>query len=129
LKVKWLAIAEFLFFLYEVIVLPMPLKFLPLVSILNLVLICGDLIAGQFRKIRKPNIRGARWKAQTQPRARPSTFTSDVGSGNSFTERKCSVCGKSAAEHPELEFRYCSRCSGMHCFCEEHINAHVHFGE
>jgi len=31
--------------------------------------------------------------------------------------------------NPELEFRYCSRCSGYHCFCEEHINSHVHFTE
>ena len=30
---------------------------------------------------------------------------------------------------PTLEFRYCSRCQGYHCFCAEHINHHTHFTE
>ena len=32
-------------------------------------------------------------------------------------------------ENPELEFRYCSRCVGYHCFCQDHIFSHVHFTE
>ena len=43
--------------------------------------------------------------------------------------RKCAVCGRTDADHPELEFRYCSRCAGFHCFCAEHINNHIHFTE
>ena len=42
---------------------------------------------------------------------------------------KCSVCGHTDASHPDLQFRYCSRCAGYHCFCEEHIFNHVHFTE
>jgi len=41
--------------------------------------------------------------------------------------RKCAVCGKTDADNPDLEFRYCSRCNGYHCFCMEHINNHTHF--
>ena len=40
---------------------------------------------------------------------------------------KCAVCGRTDADHPELEFRYCSRCEGYHCFCEDHIFNHEHF--
>lgn len=40
---------------------------------------------------------------------------------------KCDVCGRTDADHPELEFRYCSRCSGYHCFCQDHIFNHEHF--
>ena len=43
--------------------------------------------------------------------------------------RKCAVCGKTDAEFPDLEFRYCSKCAGYHCFCSEHINSHIHFTE
>ena len=43
--------------------------------------------------------------------------------------RKCAVCGRTDADNPGLEFRYCSRCQGYHCFCEEHINNHIHFTE
>lgn len=42
---------------------------------------------------------------------------------------KCTVCGKTDAEFPDLEFRYCSRCAGYHCYCMEHINNHVHITE
>ena len=42
---------------------------------------------------------------------------------------KCSVCGRTDTEYPGLEFRYCSRCAGYHCFCIDHINNHIHFTE
>jgi len=42
---------------------------------------------------------------------------------------KCAVCGRTDTEWPDLEFRYCSRCQGYHCFCQEHIFNHVHFTE
>ena len=28
--------------------------------------------------------------------------------------------------NPELEFRYCSKCKGYYCYCEDHINNHTH---
>ena len=40
---------------------------------------------------------------------------------------KCEVCGRTDADHPALEFRYCSKCQGYHCFCSDHIFNHVHF--
>jgi len=39
---------------------------------------------------------------------------------------KCAVCGRTDTDHPELEFRYCSKCNGYYCYCMEHINNHVH---
>lgn len=39
---------------------------------------------------------------------------------------KCTVCGRTDVSNPELEFRYCSRCSGYHCYCEDHISNHTH---
>ncbi len=39
---------------------------------------------------------------------------------------RCTVCGRTDATNPELEFRYCSRCQGYHCYCEEHISNHIH---
>ena len=40
---------------------------------------------------------------------------------------RCEVCGRTDADHPELEFRYCSKCQGYHCFCSDHIFNHQHF--
>ena len=42
-----------------------------------------------------------------------------------YTHR-CTVCGRTDISNPELEFRYCSRCNGYHCYCKDHINSHSH---
>ena len=39
---------------------------------------------------------------------------------------KCTVCGRTDVSDPELEFRYCSKCNGYYCYCEDHINNHTH---
>ena len=39
---------------------------------------------------------------------------------------KCTVCGRTDTDYPDLEFRYCSRCNGYYCYCQDHINNHVH---
>ena len=40
---------------------------------------------------------------------------------------KCAVCGRTDTDYPDLQFRYCSKCVGYHCFCQDHIFNHVHF--
>ena len=42
---------------------------------------------------------------------------------------KCAVCGKTDTDYPDLQFRYCSKCAGYHCYCQDHIFTHVHFTE
>lgn len=38
----------------------------------------------------------------------------------------CFVCGKTDKSHPQLDFRYCSKCAGDQCYCPEHIQNHAH---
>ncbi len=47
-------------------------------------------------------------------------------SGQPPYRHKCTVCGRTDAQYPALEFRYCSHCNGYYCYCEDHINNHVH---
>ena len=42
---------------------------------------------------------------------------------------KCAVCGVTDTMEPDMEFRYCSKCDGYHCYCINHINNHVHIHE
>ena len=42
---------------------------------------------------------------------------------------KCCVCGKTDTDYPDMAFRYCSKCAGYHCYCQDHIFSHVHFTE
>ena len=47
-------------------------------------------------------------------------------SGQAGYRHKCAVCGITDADHPDMEFRYCSKCDGYFCYCMDHINSHVH---
>lgn len=39
---------------------------------------------------------------------------------------KCAVCGRTDEDHPELEFRYCSKCNGSYVYCNDHLFTHEH---
>lgn len=38
----------------------------------------------------------------------------------------CFACGKTDRTHPQLDFRYCSKCVGDQCYCPEHLRSHPH---
>lgn len=39
---------------------------------------------------------------------------------------KCSVCGITDRDDPDMEFRYCSKCDGHYEYCSTHIFDHEH---
>ena len=39
---------------------------------------------------------------------------------------RCAVCGRTDKDHPELEFRYCSKCNGNFEYCQDHLFTHEH---
>lgn len=105
----------------------------PLIGLLNYFLFfapdMGNLLPLSWRvKLRRRRSR----KKQPQssgPKVVPFTPPARQGAADKsslpYTHR-CTVCGRTDAEFPDLEFRYCSRCQGYHCYCEDHISNHVH---
>lgn len=122
IKVKWLAYLDAALFVLAVVTLPFPIDLLPVVAVLNYLVFCGDWLFDYFR----PN--HIRQRQKTVNFKREARRINREQSSKPYNH-KCAVCGKTDAEHPELEFRYCSRCAGYHCFCQEHINNHIHFTE
>ena len=119
IKMKYLAYIDAAFFLYAVIRNPFPYKLLPVVAILGFLLFCGgELLSRLPRRPSAGTVNFRREAAKIRREDRERLY-----------HHKCAVCGKTDTEYPNLEFRYCSRCAGYHCFCEEHINNHVHFTE
>ena len=124
IKIKWLAYIDAAYFLLEILskMSIFPLNLAPLIAIFNFLLFCGgNLITGIKRRVpytskNAQNFKSAAKKAQYDEAHRPF-------------RHKCSVCGRTDRDHPELEFRYCSRCQGYRCFCQDHINNHIHFTE
>ena len=41
-------------------------------------------------------------------------------------KHKCATCGRTDIDHPELEFRYCSKCKGNLEYCQDHLFTHTH---
>ena len=126
IKIKWLAIVDALYFVYAIFEglgrAQGMMSFLPLVAMLNYFLFCGDTL---FRSV-APRSREQRQSTINFKRAARKINYEQKTRG--YT-RKCAVCGRTDTDYPELEFRYCSRCKGVHCFCQDHINNHVHFTE
>ncbi len=101
----------------------------PLIGLLNYFLFfgpdMGNLLPLSWRaKLRRkrpaaPNPQAAR------PRVVPFNPAATQKESASYTHR-CTVCGRTDVSNPELEFRYCSRCSGYHCYCQDHISNHTH---
>ena len=118
-KMKYLAIVDAAFFLYAMVTTPFPANFVPLVAILNFLIFCGgELRAMLPRRPGKTTINFKKESARIRREQADKLYT-----------HKCAVCGRTDTDYPELEFRYCSRCAGYHCFCSDHINNHIHFTE
>ena len=121
-KMKWLAIVDAVIFLVGIVTTSFPFNLLPVVAVLNYLIFCGDELWGYIRprsrSQRKNTVNFKREMHRINYENRTKDYT-----------RRCEVCGRTDASDPELEFRYCSRCAGFHCFCIDHINTHKHFTE
>ena len=57
---------------------------------------------------------------------RAGSYEATIAKPKAPYTHRCTVCGRTDISNPELEFRYCSRCSGYHCYCQDHISNHTH---
>ena len=122
IKIKWLAIVDAAFFVVSILLGTFPTNLLPLIAVLNFFIFCGDRFFGLFKQGRARNYK-------TSVNFRNKVASAKMENEHKDYRHKCSVCGKTDTQYPDLQFRYCSRCQGYHCFCEEHINNHIHFTE
>lgn len=123
-KIKWLALVDAALFAYTIIAELVNghviFALLPVVAILNFVIVCGYDLSRYLRRFSGKNTaRTIKFKTAAKQARREQQHMQ--------YRHKCSVCGKTDADSPDLEFRYCSRCEGYHCFCIDHINNHIHF--
>lgn len=124
IKIKWLALADAAFFAINIITSLIGGQYLlaifPLVAVVNFFVFCGDELLRSLRPYR------ARASASTINFKKAARHIKNEEAGRPY-RHKCAVCGKTDTDNPTLEFRYCSRCNGYHCFCADHINNHIHF--
>ena len=152
-KMKWLAWIDLGFTLFELLrgliqLLRLQASFvslylmllIPLVAVANYLLFFGKQAAG----ILPDFIRYHPTRKSWQRAVKNKTVYSDAGLGRSAGRSggksgtrsaggparfRCTVCGRTELTNPELEFRYCSKCAGYRCYCEDHIHNHTHITE
>ena len=97
----------------------------PVIALANYFLFFGRDVMNvmpDFIRYRKQRKRQAQFARQN-----PAwTVTGSAKTTEKTYHHKCTVCGRTDADYPALEFRYCSRCKGFYCYCMDHINNHVH---
>ena len=119
LKIKYLAWVNAALFIFSLFSNPFPVNLLPLVAVVNFLIFCGGDLLAKIPKKPSDNVIHFRREAAKIRREQQANLYN----------HKCSVCGRTDRDYPELEFRYCSKCQGYHCFCQEHIYNHIHFTE
>lgn len=116
--------------LMDLLTLSFPYNFFSVISIANYLLFFGaDVmnviprnwrikIAGLFRKTKKQQPKVIPFEAVKQHVRKEES--------KPMYNHRCTLCGRTDISNPELEFRYCSRCKGYYCYCEDHISNHSH---
>ena len=113
---------------------PFPYNFFSLISLANYFLFFGADVANVLPVSWRINARRAGKRAKNAAsHTQHKTIPFDAGSYQASTAapkapytHRCTVCGATDISHPDLEFRYCSRCNGYYCYCENHISNHTH---
>lgn len=129
-----LALLDLFLVVYALLANPFPYNLFPVVALVNYFLFFGKDVANLFPLSWRANFmrlfRKKKKYAPEQPRAVPfpkaGSYEAEVARPTAPYTHRCTVCGRTDVSNPELEFRYCSRCSGYHCYCQEHISNHSH---
>ena len=79
-----------------------------------------------FRRLFRKKPGKTATKGKTIPFPSAGSYEATTATVKAPYTHKCTICGRTDVSNPELEFRYCSRCQGFHCYCSEHISNHTH---
>ena len=129
------ALFDLLLVIYGLFVYPFPMNFFSVISLANYFLFFGKDVLNVLpmswrikaqRSIQKKEHEYRQDRPKVVPFPNAAAQESAAPKQQPNYTHKCTVCGRTDVSNPELEFRYCSRCSGYHCYCEDHINNHSH---
>ncbi len=136
-KMKWLAWFDLGFTLFELVrglifilqfglgsVSMYLLLLVPLVAVGNWLLFFGKQAANILPDFIRYHPTRKSWKRKVK-----QGRIYEVPNKQGQARFRCTVCGRTELSNPGLEFRYCSRCAGYRCYCEDHIHNHVHITE
>lgn len=111
-QIKWLAVLAWIAYVYLFAVGTMADRLAIGAALGNFFLFMGSDLWQAFR--------------YGQRRLRQESQRRSVERAGPQARHQCYVCGKTDLTHPQMDFRYCSKCAGDQCYCEEHLRQHEH---
>ena len=124
IKMKWLALLDVALFAVDILSYLGRGQFLfallPIAGILNYLIFFWDNLMELLGQSRR------RVSRKVDPKVVNFQKAAKAVKNQRGYLHKCSVCGVTDADHPDMEFRYCSKCNGYYCYCMDHINSHIH---
>lgn len=110
-KMKYLAWLNWFIFILTIITAPWSAKLAAIASLINYFIFFGKdmLTTTKSNRVVRQNRR--QFKTQLP---------------KNFTIHKCTICGITEKDDPDMEFRYCSSCEGDYEYCMNHLKNHEH---
>ncbi len=134
IQARFLALLPLAAFLFQLLsISTFPFNLIPVFVLANYFLYFGaeflNLFPTSWRvnadRLRRKATPGRKGKNTIQfPKA--GSYEASHATVNAPYHHRCTVCGRTDVSNPELEFRYCSKCKGYYCYCQDHINNHTH---
>lgn len=112
-KIKYLAWLNWAFFGFTIIapVFPLSIKLAAAVSLANYFIFFGKDIFVSL-------------KTGRQSHYNRKNYSYNIP--KNFSIHKCTICGMTEKDDPNMDFRYCSKCEGDYEYCIDHLTAHEH---
>lgn len=111
-KVKWLALIQWFWYALDFARGPLEIRLSVAGAVGTFLVFFGRDILWRIRGGGRRLAHNHRMRASEPPADAP--------------RHTCRICGKNSNTHPDLDFRYCSKCAGEQCYCPEHIRNHEH---
>ena len=128
-KVKWLGLLDVVYLLYEFVQGTGAMRFAIAATFANIAILylrSGRRVSRNFSgrtmedifhsAVGGPGAKKSRAAGPDRRQMRPS----------GGVVHRCVICGRTQADNPDLEFRYCSKCEGGQEYCQDHLFTHVH---
>ena len=134
------ALIDLVMVVYGLIAYPFPYNLFSVISLANYFLFFGKDVLNVIPMTWRANARRLFRKGKSTvqnktshtenpkviPFPKAGSYEATVAKPKAPYTHRCTVCDKTDVEFPDLEFRYCSRCKGYYCYCEDHISNHTH---
>jgi len=125
------ALFDLIIVLVDLVTLPFPYNLFSVISLANYFLFFGRDVLNVIPMSWRANAARLFRKKPKQVKAKVIPFDAGSYEASKATPKapythRCTICGRTDVSNPELEFRYCSRCKGYYCYCQDHINNHSH---